>query len=258
MLEIRDLTVAIDGESTPILKGLNLSINSGKVHAIMGPNGSGKSTLSHVLAGHTGYSVLQGSIQFMGQDLLVLAPEERAILGIFLAFQYPVAIPGINNMYFLKEACNRIRQGRHEKSLDAVDFLAQVRTHLKQIGLDESFLKRSLNDGFSGGEKKSNEILQMLMLQPKLAILDETDSGLDIDALQAISKVINQQRTPQRSWLLVTHYQRLLSYIQPDYVHILYKGRIVKTGDHNLALRLEKEGYGWLQAEATHTVEGHD
>lgn len=247
MLAISNLHVAI--EDKPVLRGLNLNIAAGEVHAIMGPNGSGKSTLAHVLAGREGYEVSAGEVLFEGADLLALAPEERAHRGIFLGMQYPVELPGVNNMTFMREAVNAGRRARGEPELDAVDFLRQVRKQAGLLELDEALLKRNVNAGFSGGEKKRNEILQMAMLQPKLAILDETDSGLDIDALRVIAGGVNALRSPQRSILLITHYQRLLDYIQPDYVHVLAEGRIILSGDRRLALELEAKGYGWITGE---------
>ena len=248
MLAITDLHVAI--EDKPVLRGLDLAIGTGEVHAIMGPNGSGKSTLAHVLAGREGYDITAGEVLFEGADLLALAPEERAHKGIFLGMQYPVELPGVNNMTFMREAVNAGRRARGEPELDAVDFLQAVRKQAGLLELDEALLKRNVNAGFSGGEKKRNEILQMAMLQPKLAILDETDSGLDIDALRVIAGGVNALRSPQRSILLITHYQRLLEYIQPDYVHVLAEGRIVRSGDRQLALELEAKGYGWITGEA--------
>ena len=247
MLAISNLHVAI--EDKPVLRGLNLNIAAGEVHAIMGPNGSGKSTLAHVLAGREGYEVSAGEVLFEGADLLALAPEERAHRGIFLGMQYPVELPGVNNMTFMREAVNAGRRARGEPELDAVDFLRQVRKQAGLLELDETLLKRNVNAGFSGGEKKRNEILQMAMLQPKLAILDETDSGLDIDALRVIAGGVNALRSPQRSILLITHYQRLLDYIQPDYVHVLAEGRIIRSGDRRLAFELEAKGYGWITGE---------
>ena len=248
MLAITNLHVAI--EDKPVLRGLDLTIGTGEVHAIMGPNGSGKSTLAHVLAGREGYDITAGEVLFEGADLLALAPEERAHKGIFLGMQYPVELPGVNNMIFMREAVNAGRRARGEPELDAVDFLLEVRKQAGLLELDEALLKRNVNAGFSGGEKKRNEILQMAMLQPKLAILDETDSGLDIDALRVIAGGVNALRSPQRSILLITHYQRLLEYIQPDYVHVLAEGRIVRSGDRQLALELEAKGYGWITGEA--------
>ncbi|MGB5474589.1 MAG: Fe-S cluster assembly ATPase SufC [Gammaproteobacteria bacterium] len=248
MLAITNLHVAI--EDKPVLRGLDLAIGTGEVHAIMGPNGSGKSTLAHVLAGREGYEITAGEVLFEGADLLALAPEERAHKGIFLGMQYPVELPGVNNMTFMREAVNAGHRARGEPELDAVDFLQEVRKQAGLLELDEALLKRNVNAGFSGGEKKRNEILQMAMLQPKLAILDETDSGLDIDALRVIAGGVNALRSPQRSILLITHYQRLLEYIQPDYVHVLAEGRIVRSGDRQLALELEAKGYGWITGEA--------
>jgi Fe-S cluster assembly ATP-binding protein len=248
MLAISNLHVAIEDE--PILRGLNLTVGAGEVHAIMGPNGSGKSTLAHVLAGRDGYQISAGEVLFEGADLLALAPEERAHKGVFLGMQYPVELPGVNNMTFMRESLNAGRRARGEPELDAVAFLQQVRKQAKLLELDETLLKRNVNAGFSGGEKKRNEILQMAMLEPKLAILDETDSGLDIDALRVIAGGVNALRSPQRSILLITHYQRLLEYIQPDFVHVLVDGRIVRSGDSQLALELEDKGYGWVTGEA--------
>lgn len=245
MLKINELNVDINGQS--ILKGINLSVNAGEVHAIMGPNGAGKSTLSKVLAGHPAYSVSSGSIQFADKDLLPLSPEERARAGIFMSFQYPVEIPGVTNINFLKASVNAIRKGQGKNPMDAIDFLSFIREKCQLVDMDESFLYRSINDGFSGGEKKRNEILQMVALEPKLAILDETDSGLDIDALRVISQGVNAMRAPDRAIILVTHYQRLLDYIEPDFIHVLANGRIVKSGDKSLALELEKKGYSWLE-----------
>ncbi len=245
MLKINQLHVAIQAQ--PILKGIDLHIRPGEVHAIMGPNGSGKSTLSKVLAGHPDYEVTGGSITYLGNDLLPLAPEERAQAGIFMSFQYPVEIPGVTNINFIKAAVNAVRQGQGEKSLDAIEFLSFIREKCQLLDMDESFLYRSINEGFSGGEKKRNEILQMVALEPKLAILDETDSGLDIDALREISHGVNAMRSPQRAIILVTHYQRLLNYIEPDFIHVLANGRIIKSGDKSLALELEDKGYSWLE-----------
>jgi len=242
MLEIRNLHVSVDG--LPILKGLDLRVEAGEVHAIMGPNGSGKSTLAHVLAGRDGYVVSAGEILYRGASLLELAAEERARQGIFLAFQYPVAIPGVTNVYFLKAALNALRRHRGEPELDAIDFLALLRRRLETLGMDESLLYRPVNEGFSGGEKKRNEILQMALLEPTLSILDETDSGLDIDALKVVAKGINGLRSPQRAIILVTHYQRLLDHVQPDRVHVLADGRISRSGGPELAGELERTGYG--------------
>lgn len=241
MLSIKNLHASVNG--VEILKGINLQVNPGEVHAIMGPNGSGKSTLANVLSGRAEYTVTQGDVAFGGKPLLPLSPEQRAAAGLFLAFQYPVEIPGVNNLYFLKTAFNSLRKQRGEPTLDAFDFMKAVKEKMALLGMDEKFLHRSVNEGFSGGEKKRNEILQMLMLQPQLAILDETDSGLDIDALQVVAQGVNSLRSPQRSIIVVTHYQRLLRYIEPDYVHVLAKGHIIKSGDKNLALSLEEHGY---------------
>jgi Fe-S cluster assembly ATP-binding protein len=248
MLSIINLQVAIEDKT--ILRGLNLDVGSGEVHAIMGPNGSGKSTLSHVLAGREGYSVTAGDVLFEGEDLLALQPEQRAHKGIFLGMQYPVELPGVNNMMFMRESLNAIRRARGEAELDAVEFMQRVREKARLVNLDEQLLKRNVNAGFSGGEKKRNEILQMAMLEPRLAILDETDSGLDIDALRVIAGGVNALRSAERSIILITHYQRLLDYIQPDAVHVLLDGRIVRSGDKQLALELEEKGYGWIEQEA--------
>lgn len=247
MLEIKNLHARI--EDKPILRGLNLKVGAGEVHAIMGPNGSGKSTLAAVLTGREGYEVTEGEILFEGQNLLELEPDERAVAGIFLAFQYPVEIPGVGNAYFLRSALNSIRKARGEEEVDGVQFLKMVREKLKRLEMDESFLKRSLNEGFSGGEKKRNEILQMSVLQPKLAILDETDSGLDIDALQVVAKGVNEMRNGHRSVVVITHYQRLLNHIVPDFTHVLYNGQIIRSGGKELALELEERGYSWLIEE---------
>ncbi|QIK37477.1 Fe-S cluster assembly ATPase SufC [Caldichromatium japonicum] len=246
MLSIKGLRANV-GERE-ILKGLDLEVGPGEIHAIMGPNGSGKSTLAHVLAGREGYSVTSGSVEFLGEDLLALTPEERAQQGLFLAFQYPVELPGVNNTYFLKTALNSIRKARGEPELDAVSFMRLMREKLKILHLDESLLKRPVNVGFSGGEKKRNEIFQMAILEPRLAILDETDSGLDIDALRVVADGVNALRSPERAMILVTHYQRLLDYIQPDHVHVLAGGRIIRSGGPELALELEQKGYGWIDA----------
>ena len=248
MLEIKNLHVEVAG--TEILRGVNLTVRPGETHAIMGPNGSGKSTLSHVLAGREGYTVTAGSVTFNGKSLLELAPEERAGEGVFLAFQYPIEIPGVNNVYMLKAALNGIRSYRGEKELSAVEFLKLVKARVKAIGLDDSLLSRPVNAGFSGGEKKRNEIFQMSVLEPRLAILDETDSGLDIDALKIVAEGVNALRDGARAFLVITHYQRLLDYIVPDYVHVLAKGRIIKSGFKDLALELEARGYDWLLDEA--------
>jgi len=254
MLVINNLHASILDEQQKkkksILRGIQLKINPGEVHAIMGPNGSGKSTLANVLAGHAGYQIDQGEILFDGKNLIDLMPEERAVAGLFLGFQYPVEIPGVNNMYFLKAAMNSLRKHRQLPLLDAMDFLNLIKKKMKDVGMDEKFLSRAVNEGFSGGEKKRNEILQMLMLEPKLAILDETDSGLDIDALQKVAEGVNSLRDPERSIIVVTHYQRLLSYIIPDVVHVMVKGQIIKSGGKELALELEEKGYGWLDSRA--------
>jgi len=248
MLDIQNLHTRTAGKD--ILKGIDLRINAGEVHAIMGPNGSGKSTLSKVLAGHEDYEVTQGGVKFLGEDLLELEPELRAAKGLFLGFQYPVEIPGVSNMVFLKAALNAQRKARGEKELDAADFLAWVKHRVKQMQMNPAMLSRGVNEGFSGGEKKRNEILQMLVLEPKLMILDETDSGLDIDALKVVSDGINLMRSSVRSVLLVTHYYRLIDYVKPDFVHVLAGGRIVKSGGPELALELEEKGYGWTQQAA--------
>ncbi len=241
MLEIEDLHVEVDGK--PILKGINLEVNAGEVHAIMGPNGSGKSTLAHVLAGRDGYEVTRGRVIYKGQDLLDMAPEARAAEGVFLGFQYPVAIPGVSNVYFLKAALNAIRKHRGEDPLDAIDFMKLSKEKAALVQLPDELTKRSVNDGFSGGEKKRNEIFQMAVLEPSLAVLDETDSGLDIDALKVVADGVNAFRSPDRALLIITHYQRLLDHIVPDVVHVLIDGKIVRTGDKDLAIHLEAEGY---------------
>ena len=248
MLKIENLQVNVSGGQS-ILQGINLEVKPGEIHAIMGPNGSGKSTLANVLSGREGYDITAGSVQFDNVDLLALSPEDRAIKGVFLAFQYPVELPGVNNMYFLRSALNSLRRARGESELDALDFMQIVKSKLRELDMDESFLQRAVNHGFSGGEKKRNEVLQMLVLEPKLAILDETDSGLDIDALQAVAKGVNSLRDPSRSFIVVTHYQRLLDFIVPDFVHVLANGRIIKSGGKELALALEEKGYGWVLAE---------
>ena len=248
MLKIRDLQVGV--EKKQILKGLNLSVNAGEVHAIMGPNGSGKSTLANVLAGRDGYNITGGAAEYEGRDLFELSPEERAREGIFLAFQYPVEIPGVNNIYLLKAALNAIRAHQGQPALDAVEFLQVVREKMQLVHMDESLLNRSVNEGFSGGEKKRNEIFQMAVLEPRLAILDETDSGLDIDALKTVAEGVNTLRNQSRAIVLVTHYQRLLNYISPDYVHVLSDGKIIRSGDHSLAVELEEKGYDWVRQVA--------
>jgi Fe-S cluster assembly ATP-binding protein len=248
LLRIRNLTV-VAGDKT-VLQGLDLELPRGEVHAIMGPNGSGKSTLAQVLAGRSDYGVVKGEVTYQGHDLLAMPPEERSRAGLFLGFQYPVEIPGVNNAYLLKAALNAQRKARGQPEVDAFDFLALVRDKMKLMHMEESFLSRAVNAGFSGGEKKRNEILQMLVLEPTLAILDETDSGLDIDALKVVARGIESQRGPQRSILVVTHYQRLLEYVVPDRVHVLSGGRIIRSGDRTLALELEQRGYDWLRPEA--------
>ena len=248
MLQIKNLQAGI--EDKPILKGIDLSVNAGEVHAIMGPNGSGKSTLASVLAGRDGFDVTGGKALYNGNDLLDLAPEERAREGVFLAFQYPVEIPGVNSTYFLRSAVNAVRTHRGEEELDAMNFLKAVKVKMKELGLGEDFLKRPVNAGFSGGEKKRNEILQMTMLDPRLAILDETDSGLDIDALRIVADGVNRLRRDNNAQVVITHYQRLLDYIVPDFVHVLNDGCIIKSGDKSLALELEEKGYDWLIKEA--------
>jgi len=248
MLEIKNLHASI--EDKQILKGINLTVKAGEVHAIMGPNGSGKSTLASVLAGREDYEITEGEVDFNGQDLLELAPEERAGEGLFLAFQYPVEIPGVSNTNFLKTAVNEVRKYREEPPLDAVSFLKLRKEKVKVVEIDEKLLSRSLNEGFSGGEKKRNEIFQMAMLEPKLAILDETDSGLDIDALRIVANGVNTLKNKDNATIVVTHYQRLLDYIVPDFVHVLYDGKIVKSGTKELALELEEKGYDWIKAEA--------
>jgi Fe-S cluster assembly ATP-binding protein len=247
MLNIRGLKAAVDGQA--ILKGINLEVKPGEVHAIMGPNGSGKSTLSNVLAGRDDYEVTKGSVEFLGKDILELDPHERASEGLFLAFQYPIEIPGVNNIYFLRAALNAQRKYRGEEELDSSQFMRVVKDKMKGLGMDSKFLQRPVNEGFSGGEKKRNEILQMTVLEPKLAVLDETDSGLDIDALKVVSDGVNALRSDDRSFVVVTHYQRLLDHIVPDYVHVLAGGRILRTGGKELAKELEKSGYGWVEEE---------
>jgi Fe-S cluster assembly ATP-binding protein len=245
MLEIKNLHANVDGRE--ILHGIDLTIRAGEVHALMGPNASGKSTLSQVLAGRDTYEVTEGSVTFLGRDLLALSPEERAREGLFLAFQYPVEIPGVNNTYFLKAALNAIRAHRGEAPLDAMDFLKLVRQKVKLVEMDEDLINRPVNEGFSGGEKKRNEIFQMAVLEPKFAVLDETDSGLDIDALKIVANGVNALRGPERAMLVITHYQRLLNYVVPDFVHVLSEGRIAESGGKELALKLESEGYGWVE-----------
>jgi len=253
-LEIKNLYAKIG--SNEILHGIDLSMNKGEVHAIMGPNGSGKSTLAQVLAGRDAYEVTEGEVIYEGKDLLAMAPEDRARQGVFLAFQYPVEIPGVSNLYFLRAALNAARKARGEEEVDAIDFLALARDKMKLLEMDESLINRPVNEGFSGGEKKRNEIFQMAVLEPKLAIMDETDSGLDIDALRIVANGVNSLRSPERSILVVTHYQRLLNYIVPDFVHVLAGGRIVKSGTKELALELEEKGYGWLGVEDEEQVLG--
>lgn len=248
LLEIKNLHAEVDGHE--ILKGIDLTINAGEIHSIMGPNGSGKSTLAQVLSRREFYTVTEGSVLFDGKDLLEMKPEEAACEGIFLAFQYPVEIPGISNAYFLRSALNAVRKYQGLEEMDAMDFLPLFREKLKLLEMDEKLMNRAVNEGFSGGEKKRNEILQMAMLDPKLAILDETDSGLDIDALRIVAQGVNTMRSPNRAMLLVTHYQRLLNYIVPDFVHVLVDGRIVHSGGPELALELEEKGYGWTDADA--------
>lgn len=247
MLSVHNLHAGI--ASREILRGIDLEVCAGEVHAIMGPNGSGKSTLAQLLAGREGYQVTAGSVRYLGQDLLTMSPEVRARAGVFLAFQYPVEIPGVSNALFLKTALNSIRKQREQPELDAMDFLSLVRSGMQLLGMDETLLPRAVNEGFSGGEKKRNEILQLVMLEPRLAILDETDSGLDIDALKMVANGVNSMRSPERAIVLVTHYQRLLSFIVPDVVHVLSRGRIVKSGSAALANDLEKYGYGWVETE---------
>lgn len=247
MLEIVNLHASVDGQ--PILKGINLRIGAGEVHAIMGPNGSGKSTLSNVIAGREDYEITEGDIRFHGDSILELAPEERAHLGVFLSFQYPVEIPGVTVSNFIKTAINESKKARGEELLDASSMLKKMREKMDLLEMDKGFLSRSLNEGFSGGEKKRNEIFQMAMLEPTLAILDETDSGLDIDALRIVANGVNALRSPQNAFMVITHYQRLLDHIVPDYVHVLFKGKIVKSGDKSLALDLEERGYDWIKKE---------
>ena len=247
MLKITDLHARV--EDAEILRGLNLEVNAGEVHAIMGPNGSGKSTLAHILAGRDDYEVTDGSVTYKGQNLLEMEPEERAHEGVFLAFQYPVEIPGVNNIYLLKSAVNAKRKHQGLDEIDSVDFLTDVKQKMKLMGMDDSFLKRSVNEGFSGGEKKRNEVFQMMVLEPALCVMDETDSGLDIDALKIVAKGVEQMRSPDRAIVLVTHYQRLLDHIQPDRVHVLARGQVLKSGDKQLAHELEEHGYDWIRYE---------
>jgi Fe-S cluster assembly ATP-binding protein len=250
LLEIRDLHAAVGpSEAEPILKGIDLVVRAGEVHAVMGPNGSGKSTLAHVLAGRPGYTVTRGTVRFEGRDLLAMPPETRAREGVFLAFQYPVEIPGVTNLYFLKQAVNAIRSHRGLEELDAMEFLQLARDRMKLVEMSEALVNRGVNEGFSGGEKKRNEVLQMALLDPRLCILDETDSGLDIDALRVVAAGVNALRTPERAMIVITHYQRLLDYIVPDVVHVLSGGRIVRSGGKELALELEEKGYGWVQEQ---------
>ncbi len=244
MLEIKNLHAGVEGKK--ILKGINLTINAGEVHAVMGPNGSGKSTLAAILAGREGYDITEGQVIYNGEDLLEMDPEERAREGVFLAFQYPVEIPGVNSTYFLKAALNEMRKHKGQPELDAMEFLSVVKQKMKLLELNEDLLKRPVNEGFSGGEKKRNEIFQMAVLEPKLAILDETDSGLDIDALKIVAEGVNKLKRPDNAQLVITHYQRLLNYIIPDFVHVLYNGKIVRTGTKELALELEERGYDWI------------
>ncbi len=251
LLEIKDLHATVEGKE--ILKGVDLTVEAGEIHAVMGPNGSGKSTLAHVIAGRDGYEVTKGQILLDGEDVLDMDPEDRAAKGLFLAFQYPVAVPGVSNTYFLRQALNTLRKAQGKQEIDALDFLTMVKEKARFLKLPEALLSRGVNDGFSGGEKKRNEILQMAVLEPRMAVLDETDSGLDIDAMKAVADGVNAMRSPERSMILVTHYQRLLDHIVPDKVHVLAGGRIVKTGDKHLAQELEKQGYDWLiekEAEA--------
>ncbi len=249
MLSVRNLSAGVE-DKPDILKSISLEVRAGEVHAIMGPNGSGKSTLAQVLAGHPGYVVTAGEVTYLGQDLLAMPPEERARAGVFLAFQYPVEIPGVNNAYFLKAAVNEQRTRRGEEELDAMEFLELLEEKLRLVEMDRSFVNRPVNEGFSGGEKKRNEILQMAVLEPRLAILDETDSGLDIDALRIVARGVNRLRRPDNAMILVTHYQRILQYIEPDHVHVLFDGRIVRSGGQELAVELERKGYDWIRAEA--------
>ena len=247
MLKIRNLHASIDGKE--VLRGIDLEVAAGEVHALMGPNGSGKSTLSNVLAGREGYEVTKGEVVYAGQNLLELSPDERARAGVFLAFQYPVEIPGVSNGYFIRAALNSHRVARGEEEIDAFDFLGLIKQKMAQLAMDPELLDRAVNEGFSGGEKKRNEVLQMTLLEPTLAVLDETDSGLDIDALKTVAEGVNALRSPDRAFLVITHYQRLLEYIVPDHTHVIVDGRIVKSGDRKLALELEERGYGWIQEQ---------
>ena len=246
MLKIENLHAGIEGKT--IIKGVNLSMNSGEMHALMGRNGSGKSTLANIITGRDGYEIMEGDILYHGESILDWSPENRALAGIFMSFQYPVVIPGVNNTYFLKAALNAKRKHNGEKELDAAGFLKLIKEKLVEVDMDAKYLQRAVNEGFSGGEKKRNEILQMLTLEPTLSVLDETDSGLDIDALKIVAEGVNKYRNPERSFLVITHYQRLLKYIEPDFVHVLIDGQIVKSGDKDLALELEEKGYSWLEA----------
>lgn len=248
MLEVKNLHAQV--EETPILKGISLEVKPGEIHAVMGPNGSGKSTLGKVIAGHEDYEVTDGQISYRGKDLLELEPEERAWEGVFLAFQYPVEIPGVGNNYFLRTALNSIRKFRDEEELDAFDFLTLAKEKAALVKMDKNLFERTVNEGFSGGEKKRNEIFQMAVLEPSLAVLDETDSGLDIDALKIVADGVNSMRSPERSFLVITHYQRLLEYIVPDFVHVLHDGKIIRSGDKKLAIELEEKGYSWIEEEA--------
>jgi Fe-S cluster assembly ATP-binding protein len=252
MINIQNLHVEVDKKE--ILKGINLKVKPGELHVIMGRNGTGKSTLANVLVGNEKYEVTKGSVIFQGKDLLDLTPEDRACKGLFLSFQYPVAIPGVNNMYFLKAAVNAVRKSQGKKEIDAIDFLSMIKDKLKKVALDESFIHRPVNDGFSGGEKKRNEILQMITLEPRLAILDETDSGLDIDALKIVAQGVNDYRSKDRSFILITHYQRILNYMEPDFVHVLMNGKLVKSGNQELAKGLEEKGYSWIEKELASTA----
>ena len=252
MIKIKDLHVKM--EEKEILKGINLNVNAGELHVIMGRNGTGKSTLANVLAGREQYTITNGSITFENQDLSTFSPDERACLGLFLSFQYPISIPGVNNMYFLKSALNSIRKFRGEDEIDAVDFLAMIKKKLKLVELDESFIHRPVNEGFSGGEKKRNEILQMITLEPKLSILDETHSGLDIDALKVVAEGVNNYRDSNKSFILITHYQRILNYMKPNFIHVLMDGKIVKSGTMELAKELEQKGYSWIEEGLSESV----